>query len=372
MKKQTPEPLPILKVGQKIGDKEDKWELVEELGKGMEGIIFKARRGEKVAALKMGSNNSTLFYEVHIYNLVGKIEGIADIYESGIDAETKIKYIAMKLMDKTISQLLKENGNSFNLNTVCSLGLKMITVLEGFHGKEFVYHDIAPGNFMCGFGVEAEKIFLIDLGVAKKASSLVITGFNGTPLFASRKSLQGYSATYNDDMEALGFMLAFLHKGVLPWSDPNAQMKTQKQFATLGKTKEKYLPELIREMPEPLKSYITYSTNLQDDEKFNYEFAKSLFRDTLQLNPNYQLPWVKLIPASIEAKESKTTKIATSTDSSLHSKKQKRSIESPKKQKGIVEKKKKHKKETKDETSSIKIRKSPRKKSKPDRLTITW
>jgi len=44
----------------------------------------------------------------------------------------------------------------------------MITRVEYVHSREFIHRDIKPDNFLIGRSLEADKIFIIDFGLAKR------------------------------------------------------------------------------------------------------------------------------------------------------------------------------------------------------------
>lgn len=48
------------------------------------------------------------------------------------------------------------------------LAEQMVTRLEFMHSKNFLHRDVKPDNFLMGVGKKAHKVYLIDLGLAKR------------------------------------------------------------------------------------------------------------------------------------------------------------------------------------------------------------
>ena len=57
---------------------------------------------------------------------------------------------------------------SFTLKTVLMLAEQMIERLNFFHSKGYIHDDVKPDNFMMGIGIDKNKLFIGDYGLAKK------------------------------------------------------------------------------------------------------------------------------------------------------------------------------------------------------------
>jgi serine/threonine protein kinase len=105
------------------------------------------------------------------------------------------------------------------------------------------HRDIKPDNFVVGFGSQASKIFLIDFGLAKcyarndgtcipyRSGKSFVGNFRfagigtqsgiGTVWFYEVKLLANSDCltepARRDDLEAVGYVLAYFFKGDLPW-----------------------------------------------------------------------------------------------------------------------------------------------------------
>ncbi len=48
------------------------------------------------------------------------------------------------------------------------LGEQMIDRIQYIHSKQFLHRDVKPDNFLMGTGNNKDKLYVIDLGLAKK------------------------------------------------------------------------------------------------------------------------------------------------------------------------------------------------------------
>lgn len=95
------------------------------------------------------------------------------------------------------------------------------------HKNGYAYVDVSPKNFM--HHKDSDTIYVVDCGLVFKIehqenkfrklnfqrNSYYLTGFNGTPLFASSSVLRGSKYETCHDLEALGWMLLYLSVSIL-------------------------------------------------------------------------------------------------------------------------------------------------------------
>ena len=117
---------------------------------------------------------------------------------------------------------------------------QIITRVETVHERGFVHRDIKPDNFLMGLGPQANKVYVIDFGLAKRYVDPVTNchyrlsdnkRLTGTARYASINAHLGIEQSRRDDLEAIGYMLVYFLKGVLPWQgikEPNKKKKYDK------------------------------------------------------------------------------------------------------------------------------------------------
>ena len=121
-----------------------------------------------------------------------------------------------------------------------------------------------------GKGVQSNKVFLIDFGLAKryrdKKTHQHITykenrHLTGTARYASINAHLGIEQSRRDDLEALGYLLLYLLAGKLPWQGQKGriQNKEEKYERILAKKLSTPVECIIKDPPCKYIYYICYT-----------------------------------------------------------------------------------------------------------------
>ena len=286
----------------------DKYKIVKKLGEGSFGMIFKAESSDGNYAFKFEkkrTNKRSLLKsesQIMIY-LKGKGIPSIELYKE----EDNYMVMIMQLLGKSLEGLLKESKDKkLSLKSVSLLGIELIPILKFIHDKHIIHRDIKPDNFAVGYD-DPCQIYILDFGLAKKYRSsktlkqipmIKHSRLTGTARYASINALKGFEQSRRDDLESLGYVLAYLLRGILPWQGIAAKTKEEKYAKILNKKINISTEKLLKNEPKEFIDYINYCKNLEYEEEPNYNYLVNLFKDiiTKVLNDkiDFMYDWVNV------------------------------------------------------------------------------
>jgi hypothetical protein len=261
-----------------------KYRILGKIGEGSFGFIYKGeniRTREQVAIkvepieheLKLLKNESV------IYQYLNNIPGVPSVKWYGKDE--KNYYMVINLLGVSLQSI--KNNSTFSLCSVLQIGIQIIILLKTIHEKGLVHRDIKPDNFLLGLNNQRKQIYIIDFGLCKsymnndkhnpikKTNSLI-----GSLTYASINTHNCNELSRRDDMESLGYMLAFFYLGTLPWQQLTSEniniIKQLKQDITINE-----------KLPEVLVNYIKNVRSLEYEEKPNYFLIIDNFKRELEI-----------------------------------------------------------------------------------------
>lgn len=212
------------------------YQLVEQIGEGGMGVVYKAEQSEpvrRVVALKvirkgMDTREVLARFDAERQALAMMDHpGIAKVYDAG-ETETGSPYF---VMDYVNGIPLNEYCEHQQLTKAARLDLfiEVCKAVQHAHQKGIIHRDLKPSNILVSIeeGVPAPRI--IDFGIAKAASGgeqltdrTLFTGFLqivGTPAYMSpeQAEISGMDIDTRTDIYALGVILYELLTGTLPF-----------------------------------------------------------------------------------------------------------------------------------------------------------
>ncbi|MFH0953889.1 MAG: protein kinase [Verrucomicrobiota bacterium] len=223
-----------------IGKRLGQYEIVEEIGRGGMGTVYRARQPSlnRDVALKVLAPHQAVSPErLERFRREGAIvagvahPNIVQVHELGEESGTH--YIAMELVaGRTVAQQLKEKGGLPYRDAV-SIALQVAGALGAVHKKGLVHRDIKPSNI---FVTEDGLAKLGDFGVAlladqPEAERLTLTQTAvGTPHYMSPEQVKdSKSITPASDVYSLGVVLYEMLAGEHPFAELSANEVLSKQ-----------------------------------------------------------------------------------------------------------------------------------------------
>jgi serine/threonine protein kinase len=201
----------------------NKYTLLEEIGQGEFGSIFKAKnmRTGKMVAIKREpvSTYNLLQKETKVYDYLKGIKGFPQVHWYGfIDSHY---YMAMDLLGSSLRRERENRLEEFSLDEIQEFGKQMVERLQQLHSKGLIHRDIKPDNFLFSHPCETKSLYLVDFGFCKKFQDAdgnhipERTGLSlvGTPSYVSIHVERGWEPSRRDDLESVAYILYYLWKG---------------------------------------------------------------------------------------------------------------------------------------------------------------
>lgn len=208
-----------------------RYEIIEELGRGAMGSVFKARDpavGRTVAlktihsAALNGSQSEEYrarFYREARASGVLAHPGIVPVFDVG--EHQSAPFLVMEFVEgRTLAEAIKK-GERFTLDRVCEIGQLLAEALGYAHRQGVIHRDIKPANILMTsrevYGSERPRI--TDFGIAKLAASDITTTGQllGTPSYMPPEQFTGTPIDGRADLFSLGVILYALATGEQPF-----------------------------------------------------------------------------------------------------------------------------------------------------------
>ncbi len=199
-----------------------RYELIEILGRGGVGVVYRARDrelNEMIAIKLLAGPSSSDPQEVERFKREivtarrithPNVIRIHDFGMSGSEA-----FISMEILPGgTLADLIEKQG-PVEIARGVAIAIGVSEGLEAAHAQGIVHRDLKPDNVLLDAGGNPK---LVDFGLARLATSTTRTvGFSGTPFYMSPEQADGSEVTSRSDLYSLGVLLYELFTGKLPF-----------------------------------------------------------------------------------------------------------------------------------------------------------
>jgi len=284
-----------------------RFEIEKRLGAGCFGEVYRGVNTEtrQQIAVKfedMQARTQQLEQEAAIMSLLRQPvqpQGFSECFYFG--REGRYHCMAMELLGRSLEDCMQLCKGKFIPRSAAMVADQLIRRAEYLHSKGIIHRDIKPENFMWGVNSKIHHVYMIDFGLSKryydKAHIPIRTklSLTGTARYASINAHKGVEQSRRDDLEAIGHMLLYFLRGVLPWSGLDAKTKEEKYRKIRQKKEETALSDLCAGFPEEFQIYLRITRNLDFTEKPDYKMLRRLFQDVRdRLGPceDHEFEWL--------------------------------------------------------------------------------
>jgi len=221
----------IEELSQKKTPRLGRYEILERIGKGAMGIVYKGRdpKLNRLTAIKtirfvdefdedkVGQIKAQFYREAEV---VAKLshKNIVMLYDVGEDLD--LSYLAMEYLEGESLEQFTSRDHLLPLNQCVGYLTQVCEALHYAHSQGVVHRDIKPGNIMI---LKDSLAKVMDFGIARAAGGTKTrTGIiKGTPFYMSPEQAKGGDITGASDIFALGVLFYQLLTGKLPFTGEN-------------------------------------------------------------------------------------------------------------------------------------------------------
>lgn len=283
-------PLAELKPGQIVSDK---FKVLEEVGRGGMGVVYRVEQLALGRILAMKTLNTPEVSDVvwRRFQLEAKAAALLDhpnlisVHDCGL-IDDQIPYFVMDYIEgTTLAKLIKDKG-ALSLEETLTIFIQVCFGLAYAHAVGVVHRDLKPSNIMLvppQSDSNGLSVRVVDFGIAKLTAediqptqALTKTGeIFGSPLYMSPEQCLGKPVDFRSDIYSLGCVMFEALTGLPPFLGQTALSTMMQHQSTDAPTLKQ--STLGKDFPDAIEKIIRLM--LEKNPESRYQDMKSVARD---------------------------------------------------------------------------------------------
>jgi hypothetical protein len=211
-----------------------RYEVVEELGRGAMGVVYKASDptiGRLVAIKVLSLEASTCAgipgaREVFMREAraAGRLShpGIVTIHDALEDPESRSNYIVMEFIPGRTLESILLAGPALETDRALDIIRQIAEALDYAHHNQIIHRDLKPANILL---TDDGRVKITDFGIAKivaREGAARTVAIMGTPAYMSPEQVTGGEIDARSDLFSLGILLYLMLVGQKPFAGDTA------------------------------------------------------------------------------------------------------------------------------------------------------
>ena len=262
----------------------DRYEILEEIGKGGLANVYKARcvllnRIVAIKILREDLDSSEEF--LRRFNAEAQAAAALDhpnivsIFDVGIHDNRH--YITMEYVNgKTLKEYIIEKG-SLDFNEALNIAWQIADALTAAHNKNIVHRDIKPHNILI---TPDGDIKVTDFGIARFGTEKTLSNDKdilGSVHYISPEQAKGLEVDNRSDIYSLGVVLYEMLTGVVPFDGDNPVSVAMMQIENAPSDISSYVPDI----PDSCQQVVFKAMTKDPDRR--YQTADAMKMDIMNI-----------------------------------------------------------------------------------------